>query len=58
MFLRDQLQDAYLDWVNNFLTIPAFAEHYGLDYYEAVQIIKAGEAIHERLVAFYKELAA
>lgn len=28
-------EDMYLDWVNNFLTVACWAEHYGLDPVEA-----------------------
>ena len=29
----------YLDWVNNFLTIPIFAEYYGISYFSAKSLI-------------------
>lgn len=35
----------YLDWVNNFLTISAFAEHYGISYQSANDLIELGQAV-------------
>ena len=32
--------DIYLDWVNNFLTIPAFAAHYGMTNDQALKLIE------------------
>ena len=29
--IKEVLNDVYLDWVNNFATIPAFASWYGVD---------------------------
>ena len=57
-FITDKLQEAYLDWVNNFLSIEKFAEHYGLELDEAVMVIRIGRSIHERRAAFFKDLAA
>ena len=37
----------YLDWVNNFLTVERFAEHYGLDDDTASAVIDEGRALHE-----------
>ena len=35
-------QKMYLDWVNNFLTVSAFAEHYEITKEEAIEIIEWG----------------
>lgn len=35
----------YLDYVNNFLTVEAFARHYGIETNVANQIIIAGQLI-------------
>lgn len=43
-------EEMYLDWVNNFLTIDVFAEHYGLTLNDASIIIYEGRKEHERLV--------
>ncbi len=32
-------EEMYLDWVNNFLTVDAFAEYYSLSTEEAEQLI-------------------
>lgn len=54
MTLKETLQEAYLDWVNNFLTDEKFAEHYGLTHEEALAVIRLGHNIHERMVQFHK----
>ena len=37
----------YLDWVNNFLTVPKFAEYYGISEDEANDVIIVGRYNHE-----------
>ena len=37
----------YLDWLNNFLTLRGFADHYGITTEEARSIISEGRALHE-----------
>ena len=44
---EEQLQTIYLDWVNNYLTVEVFAEHYGLTEYEAHDVIDFGREAHE-----------
>jgi hypothetical protein len=39
---HDTLEKIYLDWVNNFLTIEAFAAAYGITEAAASAIIEAG----------------
>ncbi len=43
----NQKHQAYLDWTNNFVSSPAFAEHYGLSHANAVRLIEEGRVIHE-----------
>ena len=49
------LQDIFLDWYNNYLTVELFAEHNGLTIKEATDLIYLSGSIHQRLVAEYKE---
>ena len=49
------LQDIFLDWINNYLTVEVFAEHNELTINEATILIELGRSVHERLVAEYKE---
>ena len=42
--LQQQIETMYLDWVNNFLTVNAFAEHYGISVRIATAIIEEGRA--------------
>lgn len=41
-----ELQNRYLDYVNNFLTVEKFAEHYNLTEQEANRTITDGEQAH------------
>lgn len=45
--IRKNLIDVYLDWVNNFITIPAFADYYGVSESEAKAIIDLGRKLHD-----------
>ena len=45
---RESLSKIYLDWVNNYLTIEKFAEHYGLYPKEAEILISlARDCLYE-----------
>lgn len=37
--------ELYLDWVNNFLTVQAFASHHGFSIEQANRIIDCGRSI-------------
>jgi hypothetical protein len=50
------LQNIYLDWVNNFLSIERFAEFYGISVSEASILIEICRALHERIVSSTKML--
>lgn len=41
----DKFVAMYLDWVNNFLTVERFAEHYAISEEQANEIIKLGRTI-------------
>ena len=56
IYLRDTLADLYLDWVNNFLTIPVFAEYYGLDEDDARDLLKLAKKCHEQRVDFLNDI--
>jgi len=55
IYLRDNLADLYLDWVNNFLTIEKFSEYYGLDEEDAKQLLVLAKKCHEQRVDFIKD---
>lgn len=55
MTLKETIQESYLDYVNNYLTITTFAEHKGLTYDEAEDLIRLGRKLHERIVAENKQ---
>ena len=42
----DQFTKIYLDYFNNFATVKAFADHYGITDEEAETIIKLGNQIN------------
>jgi hypothetical protein len=50
-FTIAELQEMYLDWVNNFLTVKVFAEYYEISVTTAADIIEEGETIYELYIA-------
>lgn len=53
--LKETIQEAYLEYVNDYLTITTFAEHKGLTYSEAEALIRLGRNLHERIVEENKQ---
>lgn len=45
---REQIQFIYLDWVNNFVSIDGYAEHYGLYRDEAEMLIRLAFTVCDR----------
>ena len=43
---REQLNNVYLDWINNFLTIGGFADYYGLTDEQADILIKLARDVY------------
>lgn len=50
----DNLQLAYLEYVNDYLTVECFAAQNAITLDEAQAIIDAGRIIHEKRVEAYK----
>lgn len=46
--MAKQLADLYLEWVNNYLTVEKFAEHYQLTEKDAVNLLSYGRRYHEK----------
>lgn len=46
MNIKNILQTVYLDYLNNFITVAGFAEHYGLTTEQAEQVLDLGRTIH------------
>ena len=46
--MKNQLQEFYLDWVNNYLTIEKMSEHYGLTADATQTLIDLGRLYHEK----------
>jgi hypothetical protein len=44
--IKNILQTVYLDYLNNFISVAGFAEHYGLTTEQAEQVLDLGRAIH------------
>lgn len=42
----------YLDWFNNFLSVEAFSEHYGLDLEAAHDLVQRGREWHNNPANF------
>ena len=45
--MAKQLQEFYLDWVNNYLTVDKMAEHHELTVADARLLIELGRSYHE-----------
>ena len=48
-------QNIYLEWVNDWLTLPAFAAYYDMSVEQARRTIDIGRKIHEQRVKNLKE---
>lgn len=44
--LREVLEEAYLEYLNNYLTVDVFAEHNNISREMALNIIEMGSKIH------------
>lgn len=53
--MKQQLIDLYLDWVNNWLTVAAISEHYGIDPVYMDQLISIGRDLHHQRVIELKQ---
>lgn len=51
-----KVQELYLDYVNNFLTVERFAEYYEIEESQAVLIIEQGRKLQEIYSDLYKAL--
>jgi hypothetical protein len=45
--MRQTLIDAYLDYVNNYLTVKAYAEHNGLTLEQGQRFIQLAKEVYE-----------
>lgn len=45
---REKIENLYLDWVNNFLTVARFAEHHDMTESKALRVINTGRALNHR----------
>ncbi len=52
--LKDKMLAAYIDYVNNFLTVEKFAEHYGISPMMANQLINEMREYNEFLADIEK----
>ncbi len=51
----DKLREAYLEYVNNYLTMRAYADHNGLTLKQASTLIRLGCECHESYCRMMKE---
>lgn len=49
--MKTHLQAIYLHWLNNFLTVGAFADYYHITDTEAETLIRLGRRFHEEIAA-------
>lgn len=45
--MRNVLIEAYLDYVNNYLTVPTYAEHNGLTNDQALDLLSLARSIYQ-----------
>ena len=48
--LKQQIQDSFLDYVNNYLTIEKFASDHGITVAQATMFVALGRSVHESIV--------
>ncbi len=53
--MKQKLIDFYLDYVNNFLTLDALAEHYELRLPHTARLLGIGKYYHEQAVKDFSE---
>ena len=51
----DKLRESYLDYVNNYLTVGAYADHNGITVKQAETFIQLGRECHESCCRMLKE---
>jgi hypothetical protein len=58
--MKEKLRSMYLNWANNFLSYPKFADHYGISEEKAKRVVYIGRLLHEQTIRrdFYKEFYA
>jgi hypothetical protein len=59
--MKEKLRSMYLNWANNFLSVPKFADHHGISEEKAKRVIELGRLLHEQTISnrdFYKEFYA
>ena len=45
--MRDSLINTYLDYVNNYLTVPTYAEHNGLTNEQALELLSIARKVFQ-----------
>jgi hypothetical protein len=45
--MKKKLQNLFLDYFNNFLSVEGFASYYGFEVEKAKRVIELGRKIHE-----------
>lgn len=53
----NELEAVYRDWMNNYLSVAAFAEDYGITIAQAEVTIAKGREIHDAHADWLKEFA-
>ena len=56
--MKNKLREMYLNWANNFLSVPKFAEHHGISVDKAQKVINLGRLLHEQTIDFNKQIHA
>ena len=48
--MKSKVINMFLDWFNNFLTVQAFADYYGISRWRALRVIELGRLLHNRKI--------
>lgn len=48
--MRTKIKNMFRDWFNNFGSVDAFADYYGISRYTALRVIEAGRKLHNQEV--------
>lgn len=51
--MKEKVENIYLDYFNNFLTVQYFADYYDLTYNKALRLINVGRKLNHRRKSKY-----
>jgi len=55
LYKNEELMDMFGDWMDNFLTVERFAEHYEIEVKQAEEVINVGRKLWDKRAAQIKK---